>query len=352
MTQRELQQACAPVDATLRDVAMVIDRLASSMCMLTDEDGRLFGLLTDGDLRRAMLGGATLDDPARPYATVKAQTVDAGTPRALVLDLMRALRIAAVPEIDDQRRILGLHTLSDVVGPEPLPHVAVIMAGGKGTRLGELTRDTPKPLMSVAGRSIIEWIVLNVIGGGIREIFVSVNHMADQIEEHLGDGSRLGCTIRYLREESDRPLGTAGSLRLLLEARPDLTHPALVMNGDLMVQFDPAQLLEHHRRQEAAVTVSVRSYQHEIPFGVVESDDRNEVTAITEKPTISCDVNAGVYAVAPEAMRLLPEGRPSTMPELVQVCLDRGERVAAWRIDSEWIDVGSPVDLARAKGLL
>lgn len=124
------------------------------------------------------------------------------------------------------------------------------------------------------------------------------------------------------------------------------------MNGDLMVQFDPDHLLEHHRRQEAAVTVSVRSYQHEIPYGVVESDGRSQVTSIAEKPTVSCDVNAGVYAVAPEAMELLPTGRPSTMPELVQVCLDRGERVAAWRIDSEWIDVGSPVDLARAKGLL
>ena len=145
----------------------------------------------------------------------------------------------------------------------------MIMAGGEGTRLGELTRDTPKPLMEVAGRSILEWIVLNLVGGGIRDIYVSVNHLADQIEEHLGDGSRLGCTVRYLREEPDLPLGTAGSLGLLRAEHPDLAVPTLVMNGDLMVQFEPEQLLDFHDATGAAVTVATRPYQHEVPFGVV-----------------------------------------------------------------------------------
>jgi dTDP-glucose pyrophosphorylase len=350
VTQRELQQACAPTDATLRDVATVIDRLASSMCMLTDDDGRLVGLLTDGDLRRALLRGATLEDAALPHATTTPQTVDAGSPRALVLDLLRALRLNAVPEIDEDGRVVGLHTLSDVVGAEPLPNAAVIMAGGKGTRLGELTRHTPKPLMTVAGRSIIEWIILNLVGDGVRDIYVSVNHLADQIEEHLGDGSRLGCTVRYLRENPDRPLGTAGSLTLLRDERPDLADPVIVMNGDLMVQFDVGQLLDFHRRSAAEVTMAVRTYQHEVPFGVVESDEHGLVTEVTEKPTVSFDINAAVYAVEPRALALLPKGEASTMPGLVQMCLDRGQRVAAWTISSDWIDVGTPKDLARAKG--
>ncbi len=350
MTQPQLQQACAPTDATLRDVALVIDRMASSVCMLTDEKGRLAGLLTDGDLRRALLRGAVLDDPALPHATTEPQTVSAGSPRALVLDLMRALRIAAVPATDADGTVVGLHTLSDVVGSEPLPNVAVVMAGGKGTRLGELTRSTPKPLMTVAGRSIIEWIILNLVGDGIRDVYVSVNHLAEQIEEHLGDGSRLGCRVHYLRESPERPLGTAGSLTLLRAERPDLHEPVVVMNGDLMVEFEVAQLLEFHRRSEAQVTMAVRSYQHEVPFGVVISDEHHRVTEVTEKPTVSFDINAAVYAVEPAALHLLPEGQPSTMPGLVQMCLDRGERVAAWTISSDWIDVGTPKDLARAKG--
>ncbi|MGZ4600906.1 MAG: sugar phosphate nucleotidyltransferase [Oryzihumus sp.] len=350
MTLRDLQQACAPTSATIRETLEVVDRSALTVCLLIAEDGTLAGLLTDGDLRRALLKGAGLEDPALPFATTTPQTVEAGSPRPLVLDLMRALRIDVVPEVDAARRLVGLHTLSDVVGTEPLPNVAVIMAGGKGTRLGELTRHTPKPLMTVAGRSIIEWIVLNLVGGGIREIYVSVNHLADQVVEHLGDGSRLGCHIRYLHESPERPLGTAGSLTLLRAERPDLADPVVVMNGDLMVQFDPSALLEFHERSGSEVTLATRSYQHEIPFGVVETGPGNVVTGISEKPTVNVDINAAVYAVSPAALALLPEGQPSTMPDLVQMCLDRGDRVSAWGISSEWIDVGTPKDLARAKG--
>ena len=350
MTRQELQQACAPLTASLRDVAVVIDTMASSLCMLVDDEGRLAGLLTDGDLRRAMLRGASLEDSALPYATTSPQVVDAGSPRAHVLDILRALRIAGVPELDADRRVVGLHTLSDVVGGEPLPNVAVVMAGGKGTRLGELTRSVPKPLMTVAGRTILDWIVLGLVGDGIRDVYVSVNHLAEQVEDHLGDGSRLGCTVRYLREDPSQPLGTAGSLRLLTRERPDLDHPVLVMNGDLMVDFDARSLLDHHRARGAALTMGVKSYQHEVPFGVVERDADGMVVAVTEKPTVSLEINAAVYAVEPEALDLLPQGAPSTMPWLVEQCVSRGMPVAAWSITSDWIDVGTPGDLARAKG--
>lgn len=349
MTQRDLRAATAPTDATIRDAFEVVDRSASSVCLLIDGSGRLAGLLTDGDLRRAVLSGAALGDEALAFATREPKTVSAGTTRALVLDLMRALRISAVPEVDDAGALVGLHTLSDVVGSQPLPNAAVIMAGGRGTRLGELTRHTPKPLMTVAGRSILEWIILNLVGDGIRRVYVSVNHLADQIEEHLGDGSRLGCHVQYLRESPDNPLGTAGSLTLLREQAQDLVDPVIVMNGDLMVEFEVAALLATHRRHGAAVTMSVRSYQHEIPFGVVESE-HGKVRAVVEKPTLSFDINAAVYAVEPSALDLLPHGEPSTMPGLVEMCLERDLPVASWPISSDWIDVGTPKDLARAKG--
>jgi NDP-sugar pyrophosphorylase family protein len=327
----------------------VVDRSATLVCLLVDDDFRLAGLLTDGDLRRAVLKGDGLDAPALDYATRSPHFVAAGSPRALVLDLMQALRISAVPELADDGTLVGLHTLSDVVGSARLPNVAVVMAGGRGTRLGDLTKDTPKPLMTVAGRSILEWIVLGLVGDGVREIYVSVNYLADQIEEHLGDGSRLGCVVRYLREDPDLPLGTAGSLTLLRTQRPDLEHPVLVMNGDLMVEFDAGDLLDAHRRTGAAVTVATRTYQHEVPFGVLKTED-GRVTGVTEKPTLSFDINAAVYAVEPRALAWLPTGVASTMPELVETCLERGEPVTAWPIHSEWIDVGTPTDLARAKG--
>jgi NDP-sugar pyrophosphorylase family protein len=259
------------------------------------------------------------------------------------------LHVSAVPEVDADGILVGLHTLSDVVGARPLRNVAVIMAGGRGSRLGDLTNDMPKPLMTVAGRSIIEWIILGLVGDGIRDVHVSVNYLADRIEEHLGDGSRLGCSVRYLREDPDRPLGTAGSLTLLRADRPDLTDPVLVMNGDLMVQFDAVDLLHTHGRTGATVTVATRSYQHEVPFGVVETSG-GRVTGISEKPTLSFDINAAVYAVEPRALAWVPEGRASGMPDLVQTCLEKGEVVTPWHLGSDWIDVGTPTDLARAKG--
>lgn len=351
MTRVGLESLKAPTNATLRRVIEVVDDSAMSVALLVDEQGRLAGLLTDGDVRRALLAGATLEDPALPHATTSPQTVGAGTSRAHVLDLMRALRIVAVPELDDDGRVIGLHTLSDTVGVQPLPNPAVIMAGGRGTRLGTLTRDTPKPLMQVAGRSIVEWIILTLVGGGIRDVYVSVNHMADQIEEHLGDGSHLGCTVRYLREDPARPLGTAGSLALFRRQRPDLQWASLVMNGDLMVQFEADHLLRFHERQGAAVTVATRPYTHEVPFGVVETGPRGiDVLSIREKPSFTVSVNAGVYAVAPHVLDMLAPDAPSTMPDLIQTCLDGGESVASWALSSDWIDVGTPAELARAKG--
>ncbi len=347
MREPELRRATAPTTATLRDALLVIDRSGTRVCLLVDDRGRLAGLLTDGDLRRAILRGTSLEARALDHATTSPHTVAAGSPRALVVDLLTALHVSSVPEVAEDGRLLGLHTLSDVVGARPLPNVAVVMAGGRGSRLGDLTRHTPKPLMTVAGRSIIEWIVLGLVGDGIRDIHVSVNYLAEQIEEHLGDGSRLGCSVGYLRE--DRPMGTAGSLTLLRAARPDLADPVLVMNGDLMVEFDARDLLQTHRRTGATITMATRSYQHEVPFGVVESN-AGRVTGISEKPTLALDINAAVYAVDPRALAWLPEGRPSGMPDLVEACLERDEIVTAWPLRSEWIDVGTPTDLARAKG--
>lgn len=350
MTRRALESVQTDESCSLRDVLAVIDRSGLGVALLVGADGVLAGLMTDGDVRRALLSGAGLTDPARPYATVSPQAVPAGSARAQVLDLMRALRIATVPELDASRRVVGLHTLSDVVGVVPLPNPAVIMAGGRGTRLGPLTKDTPKPLLEVAGRTILEWIVLNLVGGGIKHVYVSVNHLAEQVEAHLGDGSQLGCRVSYLREDPAQPLGTAGSLGLLRAERPDLDVPVVVMNGDLMVQFEPEQLLAFHRRSAAAISVAVRPYRHEIPFGVVQTEQDGRISQIQEKPTVTVDVNAGVYAMSPHVLDTVPPGVGCTMPQLIQGCLDRDETVAAWPMTSDWIDVGTPADLARAKG--
>jgi len=338
----------AGVDSTLLEALAVIDRGALSICCLVDGENRLQGVLTDGDIRRALIAGRPLSSPAREVATTNPHTVVAGTHRAHVLDLMTAWRVSAIPEVDADGRVHGVHALSDVVGPSALPNTAVVMAGGKGTRLGDLTRHVPKPLMTVAGRPIIDWIVLSLVGDGIRRILVSVNYLADQIIDHLGDGTRLGAEVGYLREDPDRPLGTAGSLALM-EDRP--SEPLLVMNGDLMVDFDARQLLRFHEQSESRVTLGVRRYTHTVPFGVVEHDDEHRIHRIVEKPDLTVSINTGVYCIEPDLIGLVPRDTMNHMPDLVQRCLESGQRVSAWELSSDWIDVGTPADLASAKGI-
>jgi dTDP-glucose pyrophosphorylase len=335
--------------ASIRDAMLLIDRNGLEIAVIVDDDMHLVGVLTDGDLRHAILDGATLDDPALERSTRTPTTVPDGTNRAHALDVMRATLLEQIPVVDAEHRVVGLHTLSDIVGRPVLDSVAVVMAGGRGVRLGELTQHTPKPLVPIAGRPIIEWVLLNLISGGIRTFYVSVNYLADQIIERLGDGSAIGATIHYVREDANNPLGTAGSLALIDRSQlPDA--PLIVTNADLMVQFDVGEFINAHRAFGSTVTVATRRYEHQVPFGVVERDSDRRVGQLVEKPVLDVEVNAGIYAVSPEALDFVPAGRPSTMPELVDACIGRHLQVGAWAMESDWIDVGTPRDLARARG--
>lgn len=348
-----VSQFSVPEEAPVIQALNVIDSGGFGLCCVVDDGDRFLGVLTDGDLRRALISGAALDDPVASYVERSPTTVPAGASRAHILDLMTALRVNAVPEIAEDHTVVAIHTLSEIIGAEVLPNRAVIMAGGKGSRLGALTERVPKPLMLVAGRPIIEWVILQLVGSGIRQISVSVNHFADQIEARLGDGRRLGCQIEYLREDPDNPLSTAGSLTLLDEhVTADTAPPLVVLNADLMVEFDADQLIRDHTASGAAMTMGVQRYHHTVPFGVVEFDAEHSITGISEKPDLSVMINTAIYCINAHLVRLLPFNQESTMPGLAALCLETGRSVKAWNVESDWIDIGTPQDLARAKGVL
>jgi dTDP-glucose pyrophosphorylase len=336
--------------ASVREAMQRIDEGGLEIALMVDGDGRLLGTLTDGDLRRALLAGAELGDPVDPYVSTDPITVKRGLDRAAALDLMRARSIAQLPQIDGEGRLTGLHLLRDILGPPTLPNQAVVLAGGRGSRLGELTRNVPKPMLKVAGRPILERLLLHLVGSGIRRVALSIGYLGDQIEAHFGDGSAHGCEITYLRESPEQPLGTGGPLRLLLEQDRPPELPVLAMNGDLLTTFSVSGMLEAHTSAGAALTLGVQEYVHEVPFGVVHADEHTgRVQRLDEKPACAWTVNAGTYVVAPSLLERIPPGEPFPITDLVEGCLDREEHVIGWRMDGDWQDIGRPRELRAAR---
>jgi dTDP-glucose pyrophosphorylase len=331
--------------ASLRDAMAAVDRGAARIALAVGPDGRLVGVVTDGDLRRALLGGAALTDPVAPVLTRSYLAVDTTEGRAAALELMRARRIDAIPVVDADRRPVGLHLLQGFLEPIARPNWAVIMAGGQGVRLRPLTEHVPKPMLPVAGRPIIERLVLHLVGFGLKRIFVSVNYLGHVIEEHLGDGARFGARIDYLRE--DDALGTAGALSLLPAAPTD---PILLLNGDLVTSADLGALLDAHAIGARRATIGIRRYLHTVPFGCVERDG-DRVLRLEEKPTLEREVNSGIYALDPSVVARVQPGRRLDTPELIADLLAEDQPVGAFEIEDEWIDIGQREQLAAARGV-
>jgi dTDP-glucose pyrophosphorylase len=338
-----LRGSIVPETGSLRSAMEALDRGASEIALAVDGEGKLAGVVTDGDLRRALLRGSTLDEPLSAVLNRAFVALDARDGRADAIELMRARRINSIPVVDGDGRPVGLHLLHEFLEPVVRPNWAVVMAGGQGVRLRPLTEDVPKPMLRVAGRPILERIVLHLVGFGIKRIFLAVNYLGEVIEAHFGDGGRFGARIDYLRETE--PLGTAGALSLLSEAPTD---SVLLMNGDLVTSADLGGLLDAHAWGGYVATIGVRRYLHSVPFGCVERDG-DRVVSIEEKPTLTREVNAGIYALQPDLVRRVPAGSASTMPALIDGALARGEPVGAFEIEDDWIDVGQREQLARAR---
>lgn len=314
----------------------------SGAVMVNNAEGHLVGLMTDGDLRRMLLNGAGMDDPITPHINRNFTWVPENTSRAHVLDLIRARSIEHVPIVNSRMELVGIHRLGEMISKNELPNAAVIMAGGKGMRLGALTKNMPKPMLKIAGRPILERIVIHLVGSGIRKIYLAVNYLSHIIEDHFGDGAHFGCQIDYLREE--KPLGSGGALALLPEPQE---HPLLVMNGDLVTDFPVRRLLRYHEKGGYAATMALTPYQHEVPFGCVNLEN-GAITSFREKPLLSELANAGIYAFSPHILSRVSDYYPIT--HLFESCLENNDPIGGYVIEESWADIGMPDELNNARG--
>ncbi|MBA4804668.1 MAG: CBS domain-containing protein [Brevundimonas sp.] len=329
-------------DTTLRTALQVIDATGVGIALVVDEQRRLLGTLSDGDIRRALIVGGSLEDKAGDVLNPQPTVVRTGQSRSAILARLRELSLHQLPILDPNDTVAGLATIDDYLKIPERENAVVIMAGGRGERLSELTRDTPKPMLKVGVRPILETIIMNYAAQGFRNFFLAVNYKAEQIEAHFGDGSSRGLNIRYLREKMR--LGTGGALSLLPEAP---TAPIVVSNGDVLSKEDYGLVLDGHCASDAQATILTRTYEVQVPFGVVSHGERG-VTAIEEKPTHRYTINGGVYVLSPEAVSLVPRDVYFDLPTLVEKMLASGMKVRCHTAESYWMDIGRIADYERA----
>jgi len=337
------RQALITSEATVQQAIQNLDESAMQIALVVSTSGVLLGTITDGDIRRGLLRGLDLTSPVISIVKREPTVVPPEMDRDTVLKLMQANVFNAIPVIDEKRQVVGLHLLNELLVPQDLPNLMIIMAGGQGTRLRPHTENCPKPLLPVGDKPILEHIIERAKEEGFKNFIFAINYLGHMIEEYFGDGSRWNISINYLREEI--PLGTAGALALL-KPRPDA--PFLVSNGDILTDIRYAELLDFHCRHGAAATMAVRQYEWQHPYGVVRTNGV-DIVDFEEKPITRSHVNAGVYVLEPDTLNNLCIGEHSDMPVLFSRLQEISKRTIVYPIHEPWLDVGRPDDFKMAQ---
>jgi dTDP-glucose pyrophosphorylase len=337
------RSVCVNSQTPLRETIARIDKSRLQIGLVTDDVGRLIGIVTDGDLRRAMLKGIGLEVATSTVMNTKPRVLPAGTTKEDIVAFMRRHVLHQVPLVNEGGLLVGLEVLDALLGAFHRPNWIVLMAGGLGSRLSPLTDDCPKPMLAVGGKPILENIIESFIEQGFRHFFISVNYKAEQIKNYFGNGERWGITVDYLHE--DKRLGTAGALSLLPKQPTD---PLIVMNGDLLTRANFQGIVDFHLEQVSFATMAVREYDIQVPFGVVTLDG-DRISNFIEKPVQSFFVNAGIYVISPYALTLIPKDTFFDMPTLFGMIAREQKKTTAFPLHEYWVDIGRLEEFHRAE---
>ena len=337
----------------LRDTACILEALQKidsadnfgRVVFVVNAENRVVGSITDGDIRRALLRGESLSSPVTHAVQKDFVSVLLGLSAAEIQKKMRRAGIRQIPILDYQGQLVDVKMLEEIQNSN-VNFPVVIMAGGRGSRLLPYTENLPKPLLKVGGQTIVDRLITSFRKQGVQKFYVSINYLADQIVEHLGDGRELDCQIEYIRES--KPLGTAGSLSLL---RDKLKSEFLVINGDVLSTVDLAMLQNFHREHKGLATICAKVFTMRVPYGVVKIKNYN-MLEIDEKPELSFSVNAGIYFLSPKVLSNVADDQYLDMTTLVSSLISDGLPVKCFQSGEPWMDIGSPVDFQKAEKYL
>ena len=341
----KIQDVFIKEDTPILEAMKIIEMSLARIALVVDKNQKLIGTVTDGDIRRGLIKNITTAEPVKMVMNNRPIFLPIGASVESIDKFFLQNKIAQIPLINQQGEVIEIALSPTFKSNIKKENTVVLMAGGLGTRLGSLTENCPKPMLKVGDKPILELVLENLKEHNFSNFVITVNYKAEMIESYFKDGTDFGVNIEYIHEKER--MGTAGSLSLF---NPKNDYPIIVMNGDVLTKFNFSQFLSHHVHNKHVATMCVRKYDLQVPFGVVEVDERSLITGIKEKPTQSFFVNAGIYAINAEILGLIPKSSYFDMPDLFNMAIEeKNTKVGVFPIHEYWMDVGRHDDFNQAQ---
>ena len=328
--------------STIKEALNIIDRGAMQIALVVDENEKLLGTLTDGDIRRGLLNNLSLDESIETIIFKTPTVCTTEDTKEKILEIALAKKLHQIPIVDKNGKLVGIKEVDELLKPEYKSNRVVLMVGGLGTRLRPLTDNTPKPMLKVGNKPILETIILNFKKYGFVNIILCVSYKAEMIEAYFKDGSEFGVNIEYVHE--NKRMGTAGALSL---AKEKLTEPFFVMNGDLLTNINFENMMEYHLSNNSIATMGVREYDFQVPYGVIKTKGR-DIISIEEKPVHHFLVSGGIYILSPKVLKYIPKDEYYDMPTLFEKIIEEKEKSISFIIHDYWLDIGRIEEFEKA----
>lgn len=330
--------------ATIKDALKQLDRLGlvNGVLFITDENGCLLGSITDGDIRRGLLKDVNVDDVIVRAGHFPCKYLHTFDPSTRQVKELKEKNIRFIPVVDETMNIKGVLDLDHL--KKMIPVEAILMAGGKGQRLMPLTEDTPKPLLKVGTKPIIEHNIDRLIGYGVENIYLSINYLGQKIRNYFGDGAEKGVNISYIEE--DFPMGTIGSVMRVAQYNQE--H-LLIMNSDILTNIDFHEFYNDFIEQGADMSVAAISYHVDIPYAVMETNNQNRITSLKEKPRYTYYSNAGIYLIKRDMLSHVPRDTFFNVTDLIEDLIAKDKKLITFPILGYWLDIGRMDDFKKAQ---
>jgi dTDP-glucose pyrophosphorylase len=339
---KNIEQIKILATSTIEKALRVIDSGAVKIALVVDSDKKLLGTLNDGDIRRGLLKRKAINETIEDIYSKDPITANNSKSKEELLRLCLINGIAQIPIIDESRKVIDLYIMDDGLSNKQYKNHVVLMVGGLGSRMRPLTENTPKPMLEIGGKPILERIVKQFVDSGFFNITMCLGYKSKVIRDYFKDGVDFGANIEYVIE--DKRMGTAGALTLI---KNKFNEPFFVMNGDLLTNVDFEEMLNFHESNNSKATMCIREYDMKVPYGVV-SVSNNNITSIDEKPIHSFFVNAGLYLLDSECINLIPSNEFYDMPSLFEELIAAKEKIVSFPLKEYWLDIGRISDYERA----